>query len=60
MSKMKVMKPNDDGWCEWVIPRNTYRMGCCDCGLVHDMEFEVIKKIAQALAQPGRNQTPKP
>lgn len=45
MSKMKVMKPNDDGWCDWVIPRNTYRLGCCDCGLVHDMEFEVIKKL---------------
>lgn len=28
MSRMKVMKPNDDGWC--------------DCGLVHDMEFEYV------------------
>jgi hypothetical protein len=29
---------------EWVRPvRNGYKMMCCDCGLVHVMEFAHIK-----------------
>lgn len=28
---------------EWVRPvRNGYRMACCDCGLVHQMDFRAI------------------
>ena len=28
---------------EWVIPRmSNYRMECCDCGLVHKLDFAVI------------------
>lgn len=31
-----------DGWCDWVMPvMDDYRMKCCDCGLVHQMEFHV-------------------
>ena len=37
----------DDGWSEWVSPTmragSPYRMACCDCGLVHDMEFRVYR-----------------
>lgn len=34
------------GWCEWQRPIHghgdqNYRMACCDCGLVHDMQFRV-------------------
>lgn len=33
----------DDGWTRWVHPvMEGYRMGCCDCGLVHDMDFRVV------------------
>lgn len=29
---------------EWVKPRmRKYYMKCCDCGLVHRMDFKVIK-----------------
>jgi len=29
---------------EWVQPvRRKYRMRCCDCGLVHNVDFRVIK-----------------
>ena len=29
---------------EWVQPkRNGYRVSCCDCGLVHEMDFRVKK-----------------
>ena len=30
---------DDDGWTDWIRPLQGYRMGCCDCGLVHEMEF---------------------
>lgn len=30
---------------EWVYPkRRGYKMQCCDCGLVHTVNFELIKK----------------
>jgi hypothetical protein len=29
---------------EWVQPRREgYRMQCCDCGLVHRMQFRLVK-----------------
>jgi hypothetical protein len=30
-----------DGWSEWIHPTPGYRMKCCGCDLVHDMEFEI-------------------
>ena len=33
---------------EWVQPvRNGYKMACCDCGLVHSMDFRVKEGRAQ-------------
>jgi len=33
-----------DGWSKWISPvMNGYRMGCCDCGLVHTVDFEVVR-----------------
>lgn len=33
-----------DGWCEWVCPTPTgYLMECCDCGLIHELEFRVAR-----------------
>jgi hypothetical protein len=30
---------------EWVAPRRrSYFMKCCDCGLVHKMNFKLIKR----------------
>lgn len=45
MSKYPKHFANDDGWCDWVspTPKRPYRMACCDCGLVHDLEFEAIQ-----------------
>jgi hypothetical protein len=29
---------------EWVSPRRKgYRMMCCDCGLVHEMDFRLVR-----------------
>lgn len=31
-----------DGWSRWVQPvEQGYKMACCDCGLVHSMDFRV-------------------
>lgn len=36
-----------DGWSEWVQPvMSGYKLTCCDCGLVHEMEFEALRKGA--------------
>lgn len=33
---------------EWVQPvRSGYRMMCCDCGLVHQIDFRVRKRRVQ-------------
>ena len=35
---------NEGDWSEWVNPDNdSYMMKCCDCGLVHEMQFKVAK-----------------
>lgn len=32
-----------DGWSRWVQPvRKGYKMACCDCGLVHTMDFRTV------------------
>jgi hypothetical protein len=35
---------NEGDWSEWVNPNSEqYFMKCCDCGLVHEMQFKVVK-----------------
>lgn len=44
----KPMDPIEvDGWTEWVTPAQGYKMQCCDCGLVHEMEFRVFAETKQ-------------
>lgn len=39
----KVEKAESDGWTAWISPNSNYRMSCCDCGLVHNIKFRVVK-----------------
>jgi hypothetical protein len=33
---------NDDGWSDWIQPVATgYKMACCDCDLVHTIDFRI-------------------
>jgi hypothetical protein len=35
---------NAEGWSEWVDPKqDSYLMACCDCNLVHELQFRVAK-----------------
>lgn len=34
----------NNGWCRWVpVKMRGYKMACCDCGLVHDMQFKAVR-----------------
>jgi hypothetical protein len=37
-------KDENGGYTDWIFPRrgNVYKLACCDCGLVHDLEFAVV------------------
>lgn len=34
---------NEGGFSDWIQPASIYKMACCDCGLVHDMRFRVMR-----------------
>lgn len=35
-------KLSANGWTGWITPRKRgYRLRCCDCRLVHEMDFRV-------------------
>lgn len=42
--KYPKMIEREDGWCDWAAPIPGYRMMCCDCGLVHEMEFRIVQQ----------------
>lgn len=38
-------RDGNGGWTDWIpIPMKTHRIACCDCGLVHDLEFDVDER----------------
>lgn len=42
--KYTVHVAGKGGWSDWISPkRSRYRQGCCDCGLVHEMQFRLSK-----------------
>ncbi len=42
---MTYIKPDEN---EWIQPVSTnYKMSCCDCGLVHEIDFRYFKKRVQ-------------
>lgn len=41
-----------EGWTDWIEPRQKgYRLACCDCGLVHNLDFRIKNKMIQFKAQ---------
>lgn len=40
------VKVKKDGWSWWQHPKMAgYKMQCCDCGLIHEVEFRVTKVV---------------
>jgi len=48
----KMMQPSKHEFTPWTTPKRRYKIGCCDCGLVHDMEFRII--LSKKLVLDGR------
>jgi hypothetical protein len=45
-----------DGWSRWVYPATDgYKFVCCDCGLVHDVEFRVTDSYDRVEFRVRRN-----
>ncbi len=47
---MRMYEPpaGKNGWTDWQKPAmRGYRLGCCDCGLVHDFDFRVVCVVKQ-------------
>lgn len=43
---------------EWIQPiRKGYRMECCDCGLVHTLDFRIYRGQVQFLARRDNRRT---
>lgn len=40
--KFKKHKAGYGGWSEWVFPEDRYLFKCCDCDLVHEIEFKAF------------------
>lgn len=46
--RFKRMIEGRGGWCEWQAPvMKGYLMKCCDCGLVHELEFKAFVETNQ-------------
>lgn len=46
MVNIKSVKVKRDGWSWWQHPKMIgYKMQCCDCGLIHEVQFRVVKVI---------------
>ena len=44
MAKFLQETAGKGGWSRWVPPvMSGYKMACCDCGLVHDMQFKAVR-----------------
>lgn len=44
MARIRKEIELEDGWSREVAPvMEGYKLACCDCGLVHDMDFKVVK-----------------
>lgn len=42
--KFAKIVETETGWSDWILPsKRGYKIACCDCGLVHDFEFEAIE-----------------
>ena len=46
MPKMFIAVEREDGWSDWIAPQmKDYKLVCCDCGLVHRINFHVRQVV---------------
>ena len=52
LARCETEYENDDGWTDWIHPLPGYLLQCCDCGLIHRMEFAIAQPTTEP---PGLN-----
>ena len=59
MSRFKKHEvENITDWTEWIYPHRTkYKLACCDCGLIHEMDFKIVKNRVQFRARRNNRAT---
>ena len=44
--KYKQLYAGPDGWSDWhAVNMGSHRAACCDCGLVHEYSYKVLKVL---------------
>lgn len=43
MFQCEPVAVEEDGWSEWLHPLPGFLAQCCDCGLIHEMEFRLVE-----------------
>lgn len=51
------MHPDAEGWSEWIHPIPGYLMQCCDCGLIHEMQFQIVPADGNDLSKLNEGET---
>lgn len=52
VKRFRVEKEVANGWSQWIQPvKRGYLMACCDCGLVHRMDFRIHEGSVEFRAQ---------
>jgi len=52
------MKYDEPEANEWVMPiMKGYKLSCCDCGLVHEMDFRIVNKRVEFRARRNNRAT---
>lgn len=54
-----VEEDGEDGYSKWIEPTvlEGYKLSCCDCALVHDMDFRIYKGKIQFRAKRNNRAT---
>ena len=47
MTKYYQVRSVAGKFSEWMFPGRSHKMACCDCGLVHDMQFRAVKVLGK-------------
>lgn len=49
---MHQFEEEEDGWTVWIRPPKYpryFKLGCCDCGLIHNVQFEKEDRRGQRI-----------
>ena len=59
MTRYTAHKIDADGWTIWINPAvpMEHKIVCCDCGLIHDIEFRVVENAVQFRARRNERAT---